>query len=107
MIDVGSFDWIVDCTDVHAAQVKNQSIADEYGCTEGHAKDVGSLLWQLLSKLLNNKVTKNNFRTIILQYFTAKKLLYQPSNFLEQQESSQFLDRQSSLRDLHDSRLTW
>lgn len=24
-------------------------IADEYGCTEGHAKDVGYLLWQILS----------------------------------------------------------
>ena len=75
-------------------------IADEYGCTEGHAKDVGYLLWQILSELLGKKVTKNNFRTIIEQYFTAKQNLFKQSDILEQQESSQFLGRQESLTDL-------
>ncbi len=42
-------------------------IADEYGCTEGHAKDTGSLLWQLLSEAWGKKVTKSNFRSLINQ----------------------------------------
>ncbi len=75
-------------------------IADEYGCTEGHAKDVGYLLWQILSELLEKKVTKNNFRTIIEQYFIAKQNLFKQSDALEQKESSQFLGRQESLADL-------
>ncbi|MEM8715440.1 MAG: NB-ARC domain-containing protein, partial [Cyanobacteria bacterium P01_G01_bin.4] len=37
-------------------------IADRYGCTEGHAKDTGSELWQLLSQALNDKVTKSNLK---------------------------------------------
>ncbi|WP_019504755.1 NB-ARC domain-containing protein [Pleurocapsa sp. PCC 7319] len=40
-------------------------IADEYGCTEGHAKDTGSLLWQLLSEAWGKKVSKGNFRSLI------------------------------------------
>ncbi|PZD74464.1 hypothetical protein C1752_00588 [Acaryochloris thomasi RCC1774] len=40
-------------------------IADAYGCTEGHAKDVGSALWKLLSELLGEKVTKKNLGIIL------------------------------------------
>ncbi len=40
-------------------------IADSYGCTEGHAKDVGSQLWKSLSELLGEKVTKRNLRTVV------------------------------------------
>ena len=42
---------------------KYYEIAEEYGCTEGHAKDTGSLLWQLLSTAWGKKVTKSNFRS--------------------------------------------
>ena len=44
---------------------KYLEIADEYGCTEGHAKDTGSSLWKLLSKAWGEKVTKSNFRSLI------------------------------------------
>jgi tetratricopeptide (TPR) repeat protein len=44
---------------------KYWEIADEYKCTEGHAKDVASLLWQLLSKALGEKVTKSNVRSVL------------------------------------------
>ncbi|MBE9046188.1 ATP-binding protein [Pleurocapsales cyanobacterium LEGE 10410] len=44
---------------------KYWEIADEYGCTEGHAKDTGSLLWKLLSKAWGKKVTKSNFRSLL------------------------------------------
>lgn len=40
-------------------------IADEYGCTEGHAKDTASLLWKLLSVIWDKKVTKSNFRSLV------------------------------------------
>ncbi|MEO0374456.1 MAG: tetratricopeptide repeat protein [Cyanobacteria bacterium P01_A01_bin.17] len=40
-------------------------IADAYGCTEGHAKDVGSALWKLLSELLGEKVTKKNLGIVL------------------------------------------
>jgi hypothetical protein len=47
-------------------------IADEYVCTEGHAKDVASLLWKLLSIALGEKVTKSNVRSVL-----ERKLLTQ------------------------------
>lgn len=40
-------------------------IADTYGCTEGHAKDVGSDLWKHLSELLGEKVTKKNLDLVL------------------------------------------
>ncbi len=75
-------------------------IAEEYGCTEGHAKDVGCLLWQLLSKLLGKKATKNNFRTIIQQYYLVKNNISQQLYPLYREESSKFLGRQNALSDL-------
>ena len=47
---------------------KYLAIADEYGCTEGHAKDVGSLLWKIISEALQEKVTKSNFRRVIQRH---------------------------------------
>ena len=44
---------------------KYWEIADEYGCTEGHAKDTGFLLWKLLSQSWGQKVTKSNLRSLI------------------------------------------
>lgn len=44
---------------------KYGQIAEEYGCTEGHAKDTGSLLWKLLSQAWGTKVTKSNLRSIL------------------------------------------
>lgn len=77
---------------------KYSVIAEEYGCTEGHAKDIGCLLWQLLSEILGKKVTKNNFRTIIQQHFLAKN----NDSFIQLREtaSSKFLGRQTALTKL-------
>ena len=44
---------------------KYVDIAHNYGCSEGHVKDVGYLLWKLLSEVLEEKVTKSNFRTVL------------------------------------------
>ncbi|WP_193198556.1 tetratricopeptide repeat protein [Nostoc sp. MG11] len=44
---------------------KYLDIANSYGCTEGHAKDVGSQLWKLLSTALREKITKSNCRSAL------------------------------------------
>ncbi|WP_414621871.1 NB-ARC domain-containing protein [Calothrix sp. CCY 0018] len=48
---------------------KYLEIADFYGCTEGHAKDVGSKLWKLLSKVMRQKITKSNCRRVLEKCF--------------------------------------
>ncbi|MGK7949364.1 MAG: NB-ARC domain-containing protein [Xenococcaceae cyanobacterium] len=77
---------------------KYLEIADEYGCTEGHAKDVGSLLWKLLSKTLGEKVTKNNFRTVIERKLHLESSLPQPEIRLS--PSKNFLGRQNAIEHL-------
>jgi tetratricopeptide (TPR) repeat protein len=42
-------------------------ISESYGCTEGHAKDVGSDLWKLLSEVLGERITKKNLRVVLGQ----------------------------------------
>jgi tetratricopeptide (TPR) repeat protein len=49
-------------------------IADAYGCTEGHAKDTGAQLWQLLSVTLGEKITKGNLRLTVERHWQAQKL---------------------------------
>ena len=71
---------------------KYLEIADEYGCTEGHAKDTGSLLWQLLSSAWGKKVTKGNFRTSIKRQFETMTSLEAVSNNNAQQDGSQAID---------------
>jgi tetratricopeptide (TPR) repeat protein len=51
---------------------KYVDIADEYGCTEGHAKDIASLMWKLLSKALGEKINKSNFRAAIARYLSKQ-----------------------------------
>lgn len=46
-------------------------IANVYGCTEGHAKDVGSDLWKLLSSATGEKITKKNLRSRLTRRIQA------------------------------------
>ncbi|MBP0011425.1 MAG: NACHT domain-containing protein [Roseofilum sp. SID2] len=39
-----------------------QEIADKFRCSEGHVRDVGSKLWQILSEMLGEDVHKSNYR---------------------------------------------
>ncbi|WP_261205212.1 NB-ARC domain-containing protein [Laspinema sp. D2d] len=39
-----------------------QKIADESHCSEGHVRDVGSKLWQILSEMLGEDIHKGNYR---------------------------------------------
>ncbi|KAF3885537.1 MULTISPECIES: tetratricopeptide repeat protein [Nostocales] len=59
---------------------KYLEIANSYGCTEGHAKDVGSHLWKLLSKALRQKITKSNCRATLERYWKKTSVI---SNLLD------------------------
>ncbi len=47
---------------------KYLEIAQYYGYTEGHIKDISSQLWKLLSKELGEKITKINYRSVVERY---------------------------------------
>jgi tetratricopeptide (TPR) repeat protein len=49
---------------------KYLDIADIYGCTEGHAKDVGAELWKHLSQIMGEKITKKNLRRVMTNYLS-------------------------------------
>jgi tetratricopeptide (TPR) repeat protein len=40
-------------------------IAEDYHCTEGHVKDTAAALWQLLTQLLQERVTKTNLKSVL------------------------------------------
>ena len=47
---------------------KYVEIAADYHCTEGHVKDIAAALWQLLSQLLLERVTKTNLKSIVQRH---------------------------------------
>jgi hypothetical protein len=51
-------------------------IADRYGCTEGHAKDVGSYLWKFLSVQLGEKINKKNVPLALQRHFLDNATLH-------------------------------
>ncbi|NJK56251.1 MAG: NB-ARC domain-containing protein [Pleurocapsa sp. SU_5_0] len=86
---------------------KYLEIADAYGCTEGHAKDTGSLLWKLLTQAWGEKVTKSNLRSLInrqLQAIDGKQSLErEKNNFsfnLVIAENPDFIGRQQAIANL-------
>ena len=88
---------------------KYYEIADEYGCTEGHAKDTGSLLWKLLSQAWGKKVTKSNFRSLskrqlqsLEQQETKIESNLNSADNLFALESNSFLGRQNAIATLQD-----
>lgn len=88
---------------------KYHEIADEYGCTEGHAKDTGALLWKLLSQAWGKKVTKSNFRSLSKgQFKSLEQRKTNPGDNLAGLEdcpvktNSSFLGRQNAIATLQD-----
>jgi len=88
-------------------------IADEYGCTEGHAKDTGSLLWKLLSQAWGKKVTKGNFRSLITRQLKSRHnfepVITQQDNLSNNalvnsgnSEKSDFVGREQEIANLQD-----
>ncbi|MBD2726834.1 tetratricopeptide repeat protein [Nostoc sp. FACHB-892] len=86
---------------------KYLDIAHSYGCTEGHAKDAGSQLWKLLSKVLREKITKSNCRATlerVLRKTTAISSLIDHSrspHFTPKLEDTNFLGRTEAIAHLN------
>lgn len=60
---------------------KYREIADDAGYTEGHIKDVGSDLWQLLSHAFGTKFTKSNCKAMIKRSLQSAGI-YKPEHFI-------------------------
>jgi tetratricopeptide (TPR) repeat protein len=59
---------------------KYSEIANTYGYTEGHVKDVSAELWKQLSQVLGEKVTKSSLRAIIERHAQSiNNLLHLPA----------------------------
>ena len=87
---------------------KYWEIADRYGCTEGHAKDTGSLLWKILSQVWGAKVTKNNLRSAIAKQLDSARVSSSepPSDLVDRAVTTRhseqsFVGRQAAIAQLH------
>jgi tetratricopeptide (TPR) repeat protein len=49
-------------------------IAEDYHCTEGHIKDTAAALWQLLTQLLGERVTKTNLKSLLQRHIASIEL---------------------------------
>ncbi len=70
-------------------------IAEEYHCTEGHVKDIAAALWQLLSQLLGERVTKTNLKSLLQRHAApvASLPIVSPNyQFIGRQEAISRLD---------------
>lgn len=77
---------------------KYGEIAQHYGCTEGHVKDVGSQLWHLLSQQCEERITKANCRTALGRYLETTSIAQAPiSNPIQ----TDFVGRESELAHLN------
>lgn len=81
---------------------KYLEIAEYYGATEGHIKDVGSQLWKLLSKELGEKITKINCRSALERYLHSTNFKTNVFNAtcLKQTEDRNFVGRKEALAHL-------
>ncbi|MEG3990866.1 hypothetical protein QUA13_27705 [Microcoleus sp. S28C3] len=59
---------------------KYSNIADTYGCTAGHAKDVGYELLQMLSDVFGEPVDKRNLKSVLQRQSTIKITLNNSNN---------------------------
>ncbi len=87
---------------------KYLDIANCYGCTEGHAKDVGSQLWKLLSQALREKITKSNCRDILERYLKKTSVISSlldysrsPHNPSPTLENTNFIGRKEAIAHLN------
>ncbi|MEB3230725.1 MAG: tetratricopeptide repeat protein [Leptolyngbyaceae bacterium] len=79
---------------------KYGAIAHLYGCTEGHAKDVGSALWKQLSDLLQQRVTKQNVRSLLERHLSRTRSMMHPRRMTHQPESPNFVGRGGAIAHL-------
>ena len=77
---------------------KYLEIADKYGCTEGHAKDVASLFWQFLSDEWGERVTKKNFCTVATRHLSSQIAKDNYQGIIS--DSPNFIGRQKAIASL-------
>jgi tetratricopeptide (TPR) repeat protein len=77
---------------------KYLEIADFYGCTEGHVKDIAYLFWKLLSEAFGEKVTKTNFRSVFKRYLEFEKPTFFVANLAS--NTSNFVGREKAIAHL-------
>jgi tetratricopeptide (TPR) repeat protein len=75
-------------------------IALNYGCTEGHVKDVSAELWQFLSTHLGEKITKRNCRSALAHYL--KSIPFSEVSAPPLPNNSRFVGRTLALDHLND-----
>ena len=79
------------------------AIAESYGCTEGHVKDVASQLWRILSRTLGEKVSKHTLKTVLARRLGAE--LARPALEIEiasrPAEPPNFVGRAAAIADLN------
>ncbi|WP_052128597.1 AAA family ATPase [Neosynechococcus sphagnicola] len=101
--------WVVDHTGRHLSHLQAQllqevwqghkyaEIAQQNGYTEGHIKDVSAQLWQQLSQLLGEKITKGNLQTVIRRHMTAQRSQLPRT---DQSQDCQFVGRAGAISHL-------
>jgi tetratricopeptide (TPR) repeat protein len=68
-------------------------IAEDYHCTEGHVKDIAAALWQILSQLLGERVTKTNLKSIAQRHVLPVSIVSEP----QPSGNYQFIGRESAI----------
>jgi tetratricopeptide (TPR) repeat protein len=71
-------------------------IAETYHCTEGHVKDIAAALWQLLSQLLGERVTKTNLKSLLQRHAAPEKTRTRVST------NHQFIGREGAIERLNE-----
>ena len=62
---------------------KYSKVAQQYHCTKSHVGNVASNLWQLISKELNEKIHKSNFRAAMERYQVSNVSNYGNFNLVQ------------------------
>lgn len=78
---------------------KYLEIADFYGCTEGHVKDIAYLFWKLLSEAFGERVTKTNFKTVFKRHLQLNKNDFLVSDSTN--NTSNFIGRENAIAHLN------
>ncbi|MBW4616855.1 MAG: ATP-binding protein [Desmonostoc vinosum HA7617-LM4] len=82
-----------------------QDIANSRGYTEAHLKAVGAELWQLLSKVLGEKVSKSTFSAVVQGFWKTQQvfeIIESPTNGVKPQDlDSSFVGRDREIADLN------
>jgi hypothetical protein len=78
---------------------KYEEIADQYFCSEGHVKDVGYELWGVLSQIFDEKVSKNNFRSVLERHgkISLQNVTDRKSDFSQIIDDAKFFGREEEL----------